>query len=265
MKSDSRSWCGPILLQALLILAGCAGTEPKPAPPALSLESCPVAAPLDAADLDAPHKTLESLMALGGLARGRLLSTQCAYENAGHRNTYLLVVGRQLKDELTDYLGRAAAWQQDYGRLDRRLLDYYQRCLGEPLDGPRFETCTKENAGLDAERQRLDAAAAPLQQRNQELTAAVIKYRADAQSSRLESDQTRQDYAQAMRDYSRWLVEAYALSVTPAVQPYAGKAGCPAVTEPPEAPQAMLTLGSGLLDCFRKIMGAPGADSLPGS
>lgn len=250
-------------MQALLILAGCAGTGPKPAPPALSLESCPVAAPLDAADLDAPHKTLESLVALGSLARERLLSTQCAYENAGHHSTYLLAVGRQLKDDLTDYLRRAAAWQQDYGRLDRRLLDYYQRCLGEPLDDSRFETCTTENAGLDAERQRLDAAAAPLQQRNQQLTAAVIKYRADVQSSRLESEETRQDYAQAMRDYGHWLVEAYALSITAAVQPYAGKAGCPAVIEPPEAPEAMLTLGSGLLDCFSKIMGPP-APPVPG-
>ncbi|HEV2212221.1 MAG TPA: hypothetical protein VGS99_02630, partial [Gammaproteobacteria bacterium] len=229
-------------MQALLILAGCAGTEPKPAPPALSLESCPAAAPLDAADLDAPHKTLESLVALGSLARGRLLSTQCAYENAGHRNTYLLVVGRQLKDELTDYLGRAAAWQQDYGRLDRRLLDYYQRCLGEPLDGLRFETCTKENAGLDAERQRLDAAAAPLQQRNQELTAAVTKYRGDLADAQQESAQVRQDYTGATQSYGRWLAEAYALSASPAVQPYGAKDGCPVLAEPPESPEAMLSL-----------------------
>src|SRR5690348_1778819 len=122
-----------VLMQALLILAGCAATAtaPKPAPPALALESCPaVAAPLDAAALDAPHKTLGSLVDLGEAARGRLLSSQCAYGNAAKRSAYLLAVGRQLKADLSDYLGSAEAWQQAYGRLDQQLKDYYQRCLG---------------------------------------------------------------------------------------------------------------------------------------
>ncbi|HEU5398723.1 MAG TPA: hypothetical protein VFV77_05550 [Gammaproteobacteria bacterium] len=259
MNLGCRS-CHALAALAALLLAGCSATAPKPTvPPVLSLESCPVAVgTLDAAALAAPHKTLESLVILGESVRSRLLSTRCADENAGRRSAYLLALGRQLKDDLTDYLGRAAAWQQDYGRLDRRLLAYYRRCLGEPLDGSLYRSCTAENAGLDAERWRLDAAAAPLQQRNQELTAAVMKYRADAQSSRLESDQTRQDYTQAMRDYGRWLAEAYALSVTPAVQPYAGKADCPAVAEPPQDPEALLALGSGLLDCFGKITGLQG-------
>ena len=260
MNPDSGAWRTWVLLQALLILAGCAGTETRPVPPPmLSLETCPAApATMDAAALDAPHKTLESLITLGEAARSRLLSTQCAYENAARRSAYLLAVGRQLKADLSDYLGRAEAWQQAYGRLDRRLRDYYQRCLGEPLDNSRYQECTAENAALDTERTQLDTDAAPLQQPNQELTAAVIKYRADLQASLLESEQTRQDYTQANQGYAQWLVQAYALSVTPAVQPYAGKNGCPAVAEPPQTPDAMLSLGTGMLDCFRKITGGQG-------
>ena len=253
-------------MQALLILAGCAAATPKPAPPALALETCPAAAvPLDAAALDAPHKTLGSLVDLGEAARGGLLSSRCAYGNAAKRSAYLLAVGRQLKTDLSEYLDSAEAWQQAYGRLDQRLKDYYQRCLGEPLDAARFQACTAESASLDRERQELDAQATPLQQRNQGLTAAVIQYRADVRDSERASEQTRQDYTRAMQDYGRWLVQAYALSVTPAVQPYAGEAGCPAVVEPPETPEAMLSLGGGLLDCFAKILGTPGADSFPGS
>lgn len=258
MNPDSGSWRIWLVVQALLILAGCAATETRQAPPpALSLETCPAErAPLDAAALEATHKTLESLVTLGEAAQGRLRYTQCTYENAARRNDYLLAVGRQLKADLSDYLGRAEDWQQAYARLDRRLRDYYQRCLGEPLDAPRYQACTAESAGLDTQRQELDTAAAPLQARNQELTAAVMKYRADLQGALLESEQTRQDYTQAMQGYGRWLAQAYALSVTPDLRPYAGRNGCPAVAEPPETPAAMLSLGNGMLECFRKMAGA---------
>lgn len=208
--------------------------------------------------LAAPHQTLESLVSQGEAAQSRLQSAQCAYENAERRSAYLLAAGRQLKADLSDYLGRADAWQLAYGRLDRRLRDYYQRCLGEPLDDRRYQDCTAENAGLDAARSQLNDAGAPLQQRNQELTAAVTKYRADILDSQLESAHTREDYGQATQDYGRWLVLAYTLSVTPALQPYAGRSGCPVVVEPPQTPEAMLSLGAGMLDCFRKIMGAQG-------
>lgn len=243
-------------MPSLLILGGCASTEVNQVPPVLSLEPCSAAAaPMDAAALAAPHKTLESLVTLGEAARSRLLYTQCAYGNATRRDGYLLALGRQLKADLGDYLGRAEAWQQGYGRLDRRLRDYYERCLGEPLEDARYQACTAESAGLDMERQQLDDAAVPLQQRNQELTKAIMKYRADVLDSRLESEQTRQDYTQATQDYANWLVQAYALSVTPDVRPYARKDGCPTVAEPPSSPEAMLSLGSGMLDCLRKITG----------
>jgi hypothetical protein len=260
MDRDSGSSRACVLVLALLMLAGCAGRETRQAPPpVLSLESCPAAAAsLDAAALAAPHKTLESLISLGEAAQGRLLATRCAYGNAGRRIDYLLAVGRGLKADLSDYLGHAEDWQQAYGRLDRRLRDYYQHCLGETLDTPRYQACTAESAGLDAERKQLDDAAAPLQQRNQELTTAVLKYRADLQGSLQESEQARQDYTQAMQDYGRWLVQAYALSATPTVQPYAVKGGCPAVLEPPETPDAMLSLGNSMLECFRKMTGVPG-------
>lgn len=241
---------------AVLLLAGCLATPKPTAPPVLSLESCSGAVgTLGAAALAAPHKTLESLVSSGEAVRERLLSSQCAYENATRKSAYLLAVGRQLKAELSDYLERAEAWQQDYGRLDRRLKDYYQRCLGEPLEGSRLQECSAENARLDAERQQLNAAAAPLQQRNQELTDAVTKYRTDLQASELDGEQTRQSYTIAMQDYVRWLAEAYALSASPDMKPYAAKNGCPVVTEPPQGVEAMLPLGESLLDCFRKLMG----------
>lgn len=266
MNPDSGSWRAAASTLALLLLAGCAATETREPPPVLRLESCPAAvAPPDAAALDAPHKTLETLLTLGEAAGGRLLSARCAYGNSTRRSAYLLAVGRQLRADLSDYLGQAEAWQQAYGRLDRRLQDYYWHCLGEPLDGSRFEACSAENTGLDAARQQLDVAAAPLRQRNQELTAAVIKYRADIQGAALEAGQTQQDYRQAMQDYGRWLAQAYALSGAPAVQPYAVQHGCPAVAEPPRTPEAMLSLGSSLLDCFRKILGLRAVGSLPES
>lgn len=264
MKLDSRSWRGCILLQALLILAGCAATEPRPAaPPVLDLASCAAAAALDPADFDASHKTLESLVAEGKLARERLLSTQCTYGNTARRSDYLLAVGRQLKAELSDYLQQAEAWQQAYSRLDRELRDYYQRCLGEALDGSRYQVCVTENVGLDAARQQLDDQAAPLQQRNQELTAAVTEYRGALADAQQESAQARQDYIGATQGYGRWLAEAYALSASPAVQPYAAQDGCPVLAEPPQSPEAMLSLGNSLLDCFSKIMG-PAAPPVPG-
>ena len=254
MNPDSRSWRTWLVIQALLILAGCAGTEVKQAPAVLSLESCPASpAQPDAAAQESSHKTLESLITLGEVAQGRFLSSKCAYENATRRSAYLLAVGRQLKADLSDYLGRAEDWQQAYGRLDRRLRDYYQSCLGETLDDSRYQACTAEDAALDTQRKQLDDAATPLQARNQELTAAVIKYRADIQGSLLESEQTRQDYTRAMQDYGAWLAQAYALSVTPDLRPYAGKDGCPTVAEPPVTPEAMLSLGNGMLECFRKI------------
>lgn len=256
MNLGCRS-CHALAALAALLLAGCSATAPKPTvPPVLSLESCPVAVgTLDAAALAAPHKTLESLVSVGEVVRDRLMSSQCAYENATHKSAYLLAVGRQLKAELSDYLEHAEAWQRDYGRLDRRLKDYYQHCLGEPLEGSRLQECSAVNAGLDAERQQLNAAAAPLQQRNQELTDAVTKYRTDLQTSELDGEQARQDYTTAMQDYARWLAEAYALSASSDVQPYAAKNGCPVVTEPPQGVEAMLALGESLLDCFRKLMG----------
>src|SRR5690242_9621584 len=134
LPRSSRGW---IPMHVLLILAGCASMPPAEiAPPVLSLEPCPAAlAPLDESVLAASHETLGSLVKAGQAARERLLSSQCEYGNSTRKSAYLLAVGRQLKAGLSDYLSRAEAWQQDYGRLDRRLKDYYQRCLGEPLEG----------------------------------------------------------------------------------------------------------------------------------
>lgn len=255
MNLGCRS-CHALAVVGALLLAGCSAAAPKPIAPVLSLESCPVTVgTLDAAALAAPHKTLESIVSVGEVVRGRLLSSQCVYENATRKSAYLLAMGRQLKAELSDYLERAEAWQRDYGRLDRRLKDYYKQCLGELLEGSRLQECSAENAALDAERQQLNAAAAPLQQRNQELTDAVTKYRTDLQTSEFDGEQARQDYTTAMQGYARWLAEAYALSASSDVQPYAAKNGCPVVIEPPQGVEAMLPLGEGLLDCFRKLMG----------
>lgn len=205
--------------------------------------------------LETPQKTLESLVVFGEVARSRLLFTRCAYANATRRSAYLLAVARQLKTELNDYLEQAEAWQHAYGQLDHRLRGYYQHCLGEPLAGSRFETCSAEAADLDVARRRLDDDAAPLQRRNQQLTAAVTQYRAEVRDSDAETVETRQDYTQAIQGYARWLAEAYALSAAPAVKPYASKSGCPVVAAPPQPLDAMLPLGDGLLDCFRKITG----------
>ena len=108
MNPDSGSCRAWVLIPALLILAGCAATSARQTPPfILSLEPCPTAvAPLDTAALAAPHKTLAALIALGETTQGRLLSAQCAYENAARKSDYLLAVGRQLKADLSDYLRR---------------------------------------------------------------------------------------------------------------------------------------------------------------
>lgn len=228
------------------------------APAVLNLETCPAAAaPVDAAMLAAPHKTLDQVVFLGGAAEARLQYAECAYANSGHRRDYLLAVGRQLRDDLIAYQRDAAAWQEGYSRLDRHLLDYYRRCLGEPLQDAQYRSCDAENSGLDGERTELNAAAVPLQQRNAELTAASMRYRADTTDMERESRQSEQDYAQAMEAEAAWLGQAYALSISPPMQAYAAEGGCPVVDEPPKMAAEMLALGARLLDCLRKLSTAP--------
>ncbi len=227
---------------ALAILAGCAATpaEQGQAPVVLNLENCPAAAaPVDTAALTAPHKTLVQLVFLGGVVQARLQYAQCAYTNSDRRRDYLLATGRRLRDDLIAYQRDAADWQERYSRQDKHLLDYYQRCLGEPLEDARYQACDAENAALDAERAALNVAAVPLQQRNAELTAASMKYRADTAAMEQESGQ------------------AYGLSISPPMQVYAAKNGCPTVAEPPKTAAEMLALGTVVLDCFRKISGGP--------
>lgn len=245
---------------ALAILAGCAATpaEQGQAPVVLNLENCPAAAaPVDTAALTAPHKTLVQLVFLGGVVQARLQYAQCAYTNSDRRRDYLLATGRRLRDDLIAYQRDAADWQERYSRQDKHLLDYYQRCLGEPLEDARYQACDAENAALDAERAALNVAAVPLQQRNAELTAASMKYRADTAAMEQESGQSREDYTQAMEAEAQWLGQAYGLSISPPMQVYAAKNGCPTVAEPPKTAAEMLALGTVVLDCFRKISGGP--------
>jgi hypothetical protein len=249
----------PVLLLAVSILAGCASAPRENLPtPVLSLEACPAAvAPVDAAALAAPHKTLDQMIFLGGVVQARLQYADCAYRNSGRWRDYLLAIGRRLRDGLIAYQGEAAVWQEHYSRLDKHLSDYYRHCLGEPLEDAEYLACDAESAALDAERAQLNAAAVPLQQRNAELTAESTRYRADTADMERGSQQAREDYTQAMQAEARWLGQAYALSISPPVRAYAAKNGCPTVAEPPKTAAEMLALGIGMLDCFGKLSGGP--------
>lgn len=242
------------------MLAACATTPIGPAqvPAMPDLEPCPAAvAPVDAAALAAPHKTLDQLVFLGGAVQARLQYAECVYTNGDRRRDRLLASGRRLRDDLIAYQRDAAAWQESYSRLDKHLLDYYRRCLGEPLADAQYQSCDAENSALDTERAELNAAAVPLQQRNAQLTAESMQYRSDTADMERGSRQAAEDYRQAMEAEATWLGQAYALSISAPMQAYTAKYGCPTVTEPPKTAAEMLTLGAGVLDCFRKIPGEP--------
>ena len=84
-----------------------------------------------------------------------------------------------------------------------------------------------------------------------------MKYRTDTADMERESRQSEQDYTQAIEAEAAWLGQAYALSISPPMQAHAAKDGCPSVDQPPKMVAEMLALGARVLDCLRKISGAP--------
>lgn len=247
----------PALLFAVLVLAGCAAAPTKTeSVPRLNPESCPAAVqPVDEAALDAVHKTLTGMIALGQQAEARLAYTQCEYRNTSRKDDYLVAVGQALKADLLDYQRDFDGWRVADAKLNEHLAGYYGHCLGLHLDTEQYQACKDENDALNAERRRVDEAAAPLQQRATGLEARNVGYSADINALMLDSARTGAAYTRAMQTHAHWLAQAYALMISPELQPYAGKNGCPDIAAPPKSADALLSLGASVLACFKKTAG----------
>lgn len=245
------------LVLAWAALAGCTGAPARSGtPPALSLEACPAAAePLDEAALDAGHKTLTDMIRLGEQAEASLAYTQCEYRNTSRKDDDQVAAGQALKTDLLGYQQDFDRWQEADAKLNQHLTDYYGHCLGLHLSTDQYQACKDENAALDAERRRVNDASLPLQQRAEELDARNVKYSADINALMQESVRTGEAYTRALRTHARWLAQAYALMISPELRPYAEKNGCPDIAMPPEDADTLLSLGAGVIACFKKIAG----------
>lgn len=225
----------------------------KPPTVATPADSCgPVAATVDAAALNAAHKTLADMIQLGDTVQTRLRYIQCEFNAARQRKEALVASGRDLRHRLEDYQSQVGLWQAAYAKLNQHLTDYYENCVGEPVDEDHYLSCKLESDRLDAERKALDDMGRPLQQRNQELNAATARYAAQVRDAQQDYEIRRQEDTDAMGNQARWLSQSFQLVFSPAFAPYAAANGCPSLTEVPGDAEALLALGDGTLSCFRR-------------
>lgn len=198
-----------------------------------------------------------NLISEGETVVANVKSTQAAQDEITHKNKSLAAEGPQLVAEQKKIQDDIAAYKQKVADVKTQEDDYKAKCQNKDknLKPDEFKACTAQRQQITAMIDQVNKEPVALNKRQSDFNARATAYNKDAQDLKTAAPKASNDYSDALTKEEAWIDRVRTFLLSPAVQPYAKKAGCPNVEKPAKNIEGVNKMSVQALACLKKIAG----------
>ncbi len=195
------------------------------------------------------------LISQGESIQNKVRSTKAALDAATQYNNSLATQGKKITVQQQQLQSAIAAYKQQVADVKTETAKYKSTCEGKQLNQEQYKSCKAMNAKINTDIAAVNTTLPKLNKQQDDLNARAVKYNHDIQAAPGQVRTADANYRNAFSLQESWLDQARNLVASPAFQPYAKKAGCPNVMQPPTTMVALLKMSDEILVCLKKVVG----------
>lgn len=201
-----------------------------------------------------------NLISEGETVVANVRSTKAAQDDATRKNKELAAEGPQLVAEQKKIQDDIAAYQKAAADVKAQEDDYKAKCQNKDksLKPDEFKACQAQRAQITAAIDNVNKEPLSLNARIKDLNNRAGVYKTEMTQFNASSPKISTDYSNALTREEAWIDRVRTFLLSPAVQPYAKKAGCPDVNKPAKDIDGVNKMSVQALACLKKIAGTGG-------
>ncbi|HET7395284.1 MAG TPA: hypothetical protein VFK12_02470 [Gammaproteobacteria bacterium] len=184
-------------------------------------------------------------------------TTKAAQEEVTNKNKELAKEGPQLVTDQKKLQDDIAAYQKQVDDVNAQSADYKAKCQdkNKRLTPDEFKACTAQRAQITDLIAQVNKVPGALNKRQTDFNNRANAYNKEAEELKTSAPKTSNEYSNALAKEESWIDRVRTFLLSPAVQPYAKKAGCPNVEKPAKDIDGVNKMSVQALACLKKIAG----------
>lgn len=198
-----------------------------------------------------------NLISEGESVVSNVRTTETAQEAVTKKNKALAAEGPQLVTDQKKLQDDIAAYTKQVDAVKAQSADYKAKCQDKDknLKPDEFKACQAQRAQITALIDQVNKEPQVLNQRQKDFNDRANAYNKATQDIKTEAPKASNDYSNALTKEESWIDRVRTFLLSPAVQPYAKKAGCPDVEKPAKDIEGVNKMSVKALACLKKIAG----------
>jgi uncharacterized protein YlxW (UPF0749 family) len=198
-----------------------------------------------------------NLISEGETIVSNVKATKATQDEVTRKNSDLAKEGPQLVDEQKKLQADIAAYQKQVDDVKTQEADYKAKCQNKDknLTPDEFKACTAQRNQITALINSVNKQPQILNQRQKDFNDRANAYNKSTQDLKTDAPKASAAYANALTKEENWIDRVRTFLLSPAVQPYAKKAGCPNVEKPAKDIDGVNKMSVQALACLKKIAG----------
>jgi len=201
-------------------------------------------------------ESVASLITQGEAVTAKTNSAKAALDAAVKNNDALIPEGKQIQAQSQQLQADIAAYKNQNDSVKQQTADYKSKCDSKQLTADQYKACKEELAQINASINTVNSQPAILNKRQNDYIARATKFNQEVKTAPKEVNAASTAYTHALISQFSWLDKARVLVASPAFAPYAKKAGCPEVKNPPKSDEAGMKMSNEILTCLKKVAGS---------
>lgn len=198
-----------------------------------------------------------NLISDGEAVVSNVKTTQSAQDAVTKQNQALAAEGPQLVADQKKLQADIAAYQKQVDDVKTQSADYKIKCQNKDknLKPDEFKACQAQRAQITALIDQVNKQPQVLNQRQKDFNDRANAYNKATQDLKADAPKASNAYSIALTKEEAWIDRVRTFLLSPAVQPYAKKAGCPDVEKPAKDIAGVNKMSIKALACLKKIAG----------
>lgn len=196
-----------------------------------------------------------NLISEGETVVANVKATQAAQDEMTRKNKALAAEGPQLVADQQKLQDDIAAYKKQMDDVNAQTADYKAKCDGKALNNDQYKACKAQLAQINQMIAAVNARPKQLNKQQQDFNDRATAYNKEAQELKTAAPKASNDYSDALTKEEAWIDRVRTFLLSPAVQPYAKKAGCPNVEKPAKNIEGVNKMSVQALACLKKIAG----------
>lgn len=196
-----------------------------------------------------------NLISQGDVAIKNLKASKVAYENGLTQNKALADEAKQISVDNQKLSAAIDDYKKQSAGVKQQIDAYSAKCSGKKLDRKTYDECKAEQPKVSSAVDAVNAIPAKLNKQQSDLVARSNQYNKNMQDLQASAPKLQKDYNEKLTTDESWLNQVRNFAASPAVQPYAKKAGCPDTNKIAKNVGQVIDQSEQYLACLKKIAG----------